>query len=594
MRRCPTFPLALALSIGLIGNVLATAQSWAAWSADGVTVRSTASSIPLVSACWDGTLGTFVVWQEESSPGHGLLRAQHLLSNGDLDPAWPAAGALVSDYSASRSQLRSIPDHLGGAYVTWKEGSSIFANRVDAGGQVASAWPARGRFVGTTSTNGPVPSLIEDGATGFFMAWATEAVSDFDDPNTIVAIHLGSANTGAGGWPNGTRAVAPFTDVYTTDLCPQLALAPDGGIFVAWGSWSSDSSIVESLWRLRRMTSAGLNAAGWPLEGRDFGVFHGEMLDPNFLPLESSLIALSDDARGGAFMVIANPTGSDGYSQVDLDTRIYRRQGDGETAADWPDAGRAVQNDPGVIYPHLGSNASYRVMTDTKDGALVGTPMFYSEFTNTFSYRACTAEGDWVSGSGIEAGMKGYELAPRGDGGLYMADFNPTGPTGPYMPGAYLAVRQSLAPPGWSDYSEYHSEPFQAWYGDIGLAPTGDGGAVFYWSQVNERIGLFARRFNTGGQVTGVSDRHVSLGLRSLRFVPGAGVRAAVSVPAGATARLDLFDVAGRRVASERIRGAGGMTEVALGGTSELSSGLYFGRVSSGGEAFAAKVVVAR
>jgi len=76
------------------------------WSSEPVTVTPTTASIPLVEACTDGAYGSFVVWQEETAPGVGVLRAQHLLATGDLDPAWPAEGA-----SASR-QASALPQAL--------------------------------------------------------------------------------------------------------------------------------------------------------------------------------------------------------------------------------------------------------------------------------------------------------------------------------------------------------------------------------------------------------------------------------------------------------------------------------------------------
>jgi hypothetical protein len=55
-------------------------------------------------------------------------------------------------------------------------------------------------------------------------------------------------------------------------------------------------------------------------------------------------------------------------------------------------------------------------------------------------------------------------------------------------------------------------------------------------------------------------------------------------------ARFELFDIAGRRIASQSITAG----EVTLAGTAALPSGLYFGRLVAGAGAVAAKLIVAR
>src|SRR5262249_47654519 len=86
-----------------------------------------------------------------------------------------------------------------------------------------------------------------------------------------------------------------------------------------------------------------------------------------------------------------------------------------------------------------------------------------------------------------------------------------------------------------------------------------------------------------------------SLAMSRLRFVPGQGVSAEVSLPDDRGARLDLFDLAGRRVSSNRLDGFGtGDRVVTLPGTADLSSGLYFARLTGAGGGGRGKVSIAR
>ena len=558
----------------------------AGWSADPVTVTPTSSAIPLVEGCADGSYGVFVAWQEGSPTG--VLRVQHLLATGVLDPTWPAAGASACNIVAARTELAALPDRLGGVYLLWKENTTLYATRIDPAGAVAAGWPARGRALGAVLAASPRPSVIEDGENGFSAAWTNGS-------QVGIAIHLGPANTGAGGWPNSPRAIGPFVDYYETMYWPQLALAPDGGVFVAWASATSDEEVTPSAWRLRRLDSAGLNAPGWPEEGLGFGAFHREVLGST---AKGSLVAVCPDGRGGAFLMIGNPVGPDPYGYgAAIENRLHRVQGDGLAAPDWPAGGLVLWTPPGNYHQdQAGAHPDYSyALRGSAEGALVGAPVYYSEFITTFGL--AEYQETWP---GTQGNLVGHELADAGDGGQFLASFSPS--TEPYYYGdvAGIGIRRTPSAQGWKGWSESHSGEYGTWYGDIGLAATGDGGAVLLWSQVRESIGLFARRFNPAGQVTAVEPAPPPTpSLSRLRFVPGLGVTATILLGSAEPARFELYDVAGRRIASQPVElvlmpAMDAPPEFTLAGTARLPSGLYFGRLRVGATAVSGKVVVAR
>jgi len=301
------------------------------WSTDPVTVRPTAASIPLVAGSNDGGFGTFVAWQEEVAAGSGFLRVQHLLPNGDLDPTWPVDGVLASDAQVGRDHLGMVEDRLGGAYVWWIESGSsrvLYVNRLVSSGTLAPGWPARGRFVGGMSPESPTPQVISDGANGIYIARTIGFAEE--DPTAVNVRRFGPAG---GLWGSGLAADA----VATIDLWPQIAVAPDGGVYVAWGSWSQDETALPSSYRLTRLTNAGANAPGWTSAGISLGAFHADWLGTQ---KEASLLALAPDGRGGVWALVGHPTAPGGG----LNTLLYRLQGDGQSAADWPASGR---NSPG-------------------------------------------------------------------------------------------------------------------------------------------------------------------------------------------------------------------------------------------------------
>ena len=122
----------LVLSLALSSVAVATAR--AGWNPVRDTIKATSANIPLVGACADDADGSFVTWQEESSPGAGILRAQHVLATGDPDPAWPAVGAVACTVVVARASLGCVPDHQGGLYTWWREGNASYVTRLNAAG----------------------------------------------------------------------------------------------------------------------------------------------------------------------------------------------------------------------------------------------------------------------------------------------------------------------------------------------------------------------------------------------------------------------------------------------------------------------------
>jgi hypothetical protein len=571
------------VSATLAALTLAQTPALAGWSADPVQVFKSAGSVPLLKACSDGAHGTFVAWQENAPTGQRLLRAQHLLEPGDFDPAWSDTGVLVCAVDAPRTNLFALSDHLGGAYLLWSESGTLYAKRIGSDGATAAGWPARGREIGTT---GVPPSVIEDGGTGFYAAWVTAF-------GALSAIHLGPTNTGAGGWPNSSRGIGPATNQPSNVLWPRLALAPDGGLFVAYAYWSPDAEPYAGAYRLRRLTSAGLAASGWGV-GFDFGtIYRAELGAAN-----SGLVAVSPDGRGGAFLfvgVMGDPASPEAPLPTDL--RMFRRMGDGSTASDWPDAGISIPS-YGVasVYVDAGVGGSVSVLPNASDGAFFGQLESYADAGSFLDFAEISSSGQRTYDHAVSATpYYGVDILPVEGGGLYVASFKPNGPTSLWDSAAFIGVERGPETNGFGGWSESHDDPVAHWYDGVALASTGDGGIVFFWAQSHERYGVFARKFAPGGEVTGVDPVvRASLALDPLRFLRGSGVRVSLSIREAGPVGIGLYDVAGRRVASETLAGLRGMNEVTIPGTAMLSPGLYFARVSTRAGARVGRVVVTR
>ena len=560
--------------LALLAAVLATftaSTTFASWGPDGATILSTTQHLSPVSACSDGAYGAIVTWNEAPTiGGAGVLKALHVLADGNVDPAWPASGVTVCSVAIARGMVGSVGDATGGGYVWWKEGSNFYVSRLDATGAIASNWPARGRLLGAVSASNPTPHVIADGAGSIYAVWGT---------SVIRAIHLGPGNVGAGGWPNAASTVlSSGTDVMTS---PAVALASDG-IYVAGTRVSTDPEAPHAF-LLRRLTTAGAAAPGWStVELETFDARTDQLISGH------GLIDIAPDGANGVYVFHGKPQTTEDFAP--LDTRLHHFASDGSVAAGWPVGGTTWTGGVALHQPGIAGDGSVHVVADRPSGVKASVPTLpiHSELTHAFGTYSSTgvrSVGEtWVSTYALE-------LLPRDGGGFYTANCKPLGPMSMYDGNAFIAA--NAYSPASSITAEYHWEVAQQWFGDVAIAPSGDGGVLFFWSQNHDRFGLFGRRFNESGEVLAVEPGLARSGIESIRFAAGAGVRARIRFEG--SARLDLFDVSGRRVASQRFEtGNGEAFETTLAGTERLRSGLFFARLTSASGASSARVVISQ
>ena len=123
------------------------------------------------------------------------------------------------------------------------------------------------------------------------------------------------------------------------------------------------------------------------------------------------------------------------------------------------------------------------------------------------------------------------------------------------------------------------------WYGDVGLTGTGDGGAIFAWSQERERFGIFAIRLGQAGPDQRAA--HSVIGApcaRALRARRGDTVAASPGSPRVTFALHDVTD--GRRA----LRGYATLADVVFWARG-LPAGV-FAQASDGAHVLGAKVLV--
>ena len=575
--------LLIAFLLTWLGLMLFTRPAHGGWSADPVEVHATTALCPLVSVCTDGTGGSIVIWQETTASG-GLLKARRLLASGDLDPAWPAAAA-VSTRDVARIALGSVSDDAGGAYIWWTEGTQLLLTRVTAQGEVASGWGAEGRSLGMLATDRHRPIAVADGAGGVYVGWMTADVFVQPIRSFARAVHLGPGAAGAGGWPTGGRVLGTAVGVNPTVFAFGMDRASDGGLWFAW-QWT-ELGETEPTWagelRTVRLTPAGVPSPGWTAPGVSLEAI--DLSYVNVLPGWSwyppnSQVAVANDGGLGAFVLSGHGVVVENESAW---MHNYLRHVDDTGAAF---AGSEVVDIGGYTYggptpPE--ARASLLAIADGRGGLYTGAPWYATEFTEMVEFEQRTALGE-ATGTEALADQRGLEHAIRSDGGLFTATFKPSGATGPFEADAYIAVGQS---PSGTGFFESLGSGAAIRYGDVGVASTADGGAIFAWSQSIDRQGVYAIRLNPGGQVTGVPPLTFAPDFRAW-FVRGAGVRVTGGV---LTSGLRVHDVTGREVARGSSDVAGEWT---VPGTAELPSGIYFVKTAIGGKETHARVAVVR
>ena len=579
----------LTLLFLLAALLLAARPAHGGWSADPVQVHSTTADCPQVAACGDGAYGAVVLWQENTSGASGVLRSSRLLATGDLDPAWPAP-ATVCATIATRSALGAVPDGEGGAYAWWIAGSSLYVTRLTSAGEIAPGWPAAGRLLGLLENPDARATVLADGSGGVWLAWLQHAIVNVETVAQLRVTHLGPGNTGVAGSPAAGRVIGMPDEGVELVNTASIGLAPDGGLWAAWGTTVMDPDLgpQPGEWRLTRLLAGALAAPGWTLRGVGQGTFRGDLLvldTPKPVP-DMTLVGVATDGADGAYVVRGEPAEP---FQVG-DPHLFRFGADGSPVAGWPAGGVYVNGWSFDAYPGMPFDASFRAIP-APGGVWAGRPDVYDHGT-TYSLHRYTDAGTSTLATSVGGGLEQLEVAHDGLGGVFLANCVPTGPYGPYQPSATVSARGG---PGGAAYSEYHPEVLQHWYGDEGLAATEDGGAILAWSQVQERFGIFAIRLGAGGVVTDVPAAAVATGSRfALRFEPGVGVRARATFEVSGTVRCALHDVTGRLIALERFQVSPGERAWTMAGTRPLPAGLYFANLTGAGAALNTRVVVVR
>lgn len=202
------------------------------WFANGVAVCNIAQDQTYPQIVSDQAQGAIICWSDSrgAAPLPPDLYAQRVLSNGSM--AWTANGVVVCNATNYQGNQKIISDGANGAIVAWadyRSGSNydIYAQRL-GGAAGASLWTANGLAVCTVGNDQFGPSLVSDGNQGAFIAWMDERAAAFN--NDVYIQHVGSP--GIALWtPGGVALASDFTNI---EQEVQLTSDASNGVIAVW------------------------------------------------------------------------------------------------------------------------------------------------------------------------------------------------------------------------------------------------------------------------------------------------------------------------------------------------------------------------
>jgi len=526
----------------------------------------------------DGAGGTYVVWVD----GSFRWRLQRLGADLSVPEPWPSSGlGLTTERQSSRIYPVLAADGSGGVYVAWAEQAtngdmSAWLLRVRADGRPARGWPNGGVALTGPSPMVTYPALVRSGK-GAAVGWV-----EARNGKALIRLAARDANgRPLAGWP----ADGVSLQACECSLGDAVLLASDGraGLFLGW------MEMREVLSDLQVAYVSGLGAARtWTLVSR--------ALPPDAIQLESHPEMVAD-GLGGAIALWADQRGQARVGKDLVDAFAQRMTPTGQDL--WTPA--APGHHPIAAGP--GYQMNPHVVSDGKGGAYFAWNE-HGPFAET-SGRAqhLDAQGRAASGwpaGGIALGLEVAGLASDLDDGALAMWTDSSGAHlqrigSRWSPESGAPASLSLgAPAGRSNVrmaSDGRGGAFMAWEERGGVVSPGLGGS----SAEGARLKVLIQHLNLESGVASpivqlpIDQPGIAFAVHPIAPNPAHGpCLLRFDLPAPGPVTIDVFDVAGRRIARLADRQPFGVGSQSV--TWDLSdrrgrrvpAGLYLVRVSAG------------
>ena len=607
--RSDTPPLNFSVDI-YMQHVTATGQIAAGWPADGLPVVTGPGAQGADLIMPDGGGGVLIFYRDTSADD-GDLYLQRITVAGTIAPGWLVGGVPVAVGPGRQGFPRLVSDGVQGAFVSWTDG--VFPDnrharytRVLANGEIAAGWPVGGLLFEPAHVFTDAPQMLAMPGGGFLACWTAS------DDSLRTALMLGQRFTSQGvedsAWPSGGVSVCPLRRSLRFPL-DKLVGDGRGGfytVFMDFRNYYPLQFYYEEDLYAQHVQSDGTIAAGWPVDGLVISAPPG---------LNAQAPSLCEDGQGGVY--VAWEDNRLDYPQA---FGLHLRP-DGQRHAGWPAEGRLLSHasmfglEPKLIPDGVGG--IYLTWMEL-------TSVGYRSFAQHLLADGSAAPG-WPTDGMPVAATAGDQYQPKivsdGSAGAIVAwgDSRAQAPSfwdiyaQRYVPGGVVAAQVSLASAAaspdevrirWQVSGESRASVERR---EIGNTAEGE------WRMLTEVVA-------DGGGYMSVVDRDVTPGSRysyRLAFASGArGGEVAVDVPVRLTlelegarpnpavgalwlaftlpdatpARLELFDLAGRRLVARQVGSAG--RHVVRMDDGALAPGLYWAALTQGARTLRTRVAM--
>lgn len=566
-----------------------------------IAVCSAAGRQTLAGAVPDGTGGVLVAWQDDRTGGSDVY-AQ--LLDGAGTAQWTPNGVAVCTAPGDQQEIRMVADGTGSAILAWSDRRTgdpdIYAQRLGSAG--AGLWGAGGLAVCTAGSPQRSPVLVPSGAGGAVVAW-------MDDRSAFTPGVWAQGVSGAGAvlWTaNGVK----LDDVGFLAFARCLDAVPDGagGAIVLFENQKVNQltgAFQATEYRLSRVNASG--ASQWTAGG---------VLASNAAAWRQNA-RLAQDGAGGAIAAWSEARGGP--------HDLYAQRVNAAGALQWGVGGTSVcgasswQWLAGLAAD--GAGGAVLCWTDERSGPAD----VYSQRINSAGTQLWLINGVIVA----DAALGQYEAALHTDAGAVsvLAWTDHRSGTERLL---YSQKLTSLGAPQWTDdgvtstlfsmlaaeaspervrvtwtvsgngpVTAHRQAAGESWRALATLLPDGSGRVTLEDREVSPGARYGYRIGSGGGGAEALSEAvwvevpsNLALAIEGVRPQPAPGdAWLAFTLPAREPARLEVLDVAGRRVAARDLPGLGPGRHLVRLDPAALEGGVYFVRLWQGGRSVTTRVV---
>ncbi len=617
------------------------------WTAQGTAVCTVAGDQTLPRAASDGAGGFLVAWRDTRGTNTNAIYSSRLTASGGLATGWSATGFLVTggNYAYDSGPL-VVPTSSNGilcSYIDERVSASdpnVYVSDITGAG-LDIGFVGGGGICTQTSAQYDL-AVAPDGSGGEFLAWQDYRSGYFE----IYAQHVTGSGSIAPGWPSASTALPVCTGNPGGAYLPAVVADGSGGALITWQD--NRTQIRSDIYALR-VTASGSVAPGWSyngspvctadvsqylptivsdgaegaliawLDGRNATLSYndiytqridryGQLGDPS-----PALTAVSDvpNDQGGVVKVSWNASYLDADPAYGItDYRLWRSSP--------PVAAGPLSLLPATRDPDEAAATGRRLVLPAATGSLTWEYVLTQPAAGLPAYNVTApTTSDSLPGNYprtyfmVEARSQAYLGAPHWfsapDSGYSVDNLPPAIPapfTGQYASGTAKLSWGRNTEPDFALYRLYRgtSATFVPGPSNLVIAKPDTGytdaaGAPYYYKLAAEdlhgNLSGFATLLPSGATNVGAEPVAFALGGVSPNPAGGRELDVSFSLPDGSPARLELLDVAGRRIAALDAGALGaGRHVVNLAQGGRVAPGLYLVRLTQAGQARTARAVV--